>query len=427
MISRPNNTLQKYLLLLLFPLLQSLPATGHYVEDSLRDVLSNAALPAGNRVMVMSNLGSMVFFTKSHEEGLQLLSEALHLSWSLPDKQYTAYTYGILAGRYQIGNNLPKAWLCLDSASYYAAHTESRRIKGFVKYMRGWMYNRTSQREKAVAAFLEALKILEGQQAYTYESSIYEELALIYGEWEDAPSREKYIRLCYAASLRTGQPDYIVAGTYNLASFMEGRYRMDTLSKPLLDSALYYFKEALALTYRHQERIIHRTDLPFISYCIGNIYDSYTPYKNKDSAVVYFKRALKDGLATGHYSVVALCYSVLGRYALEQKQYTLAEQMQLAVISALQKNPAPGSKNTCDPESASVYRVHPIRTCLWPRAGRWASGQEAGQPPGVGRRMEGMDIPQITLPSLREEIAPRHRPAAGGKTGEPRISTGDAA
>ncbi len=341
MISRPNNTLQKYLLLLLFPLLQSLPATGHYVEDSLRDVLSNAALPAGNRVMVMSNLGSMVFFTKSHEEGLQLLSEALHLSWSLPDKQYTAYTYGILAGRYQIGNNLPKAWLCLDSASYYAAHTESRRIKGFVKYMRGWMYNRTSQREKAVAAFLEALKILEGQQAYTYESSIYEELALIYGEWEDAPSREKYIRLCYAASLRTGQPDYIVAGTYNLASFMEGRYRMDTLSKPLLDSALYYFKEALALTYRHQERIIHRTDLPFISYCIGNIYDSYTPYKNKDSAVVYFKRALKDRLATGHYSVVALCYSVLGRYALEQKQYTLAEQMQLAVISALQKNPAP--------------------------------------------------------------------------------------
>jgi len=26
-------------------------------------------------------------------------------------------------------------------------------------------------------------------------------------------------------------------------------------------------------------------------------------------------------------------------------------------------------------------RVAQFRTCLWPRAGRWASGQEAGQPP----------------------------------------------
>src|SRR5215831_15933966 len=28
-------------------------------------------------------------------------------------------------------------------------------------------------------------------------------------------------------------------------------------------------------------------------------------------------------------------------------------------------------------------RVAQFRTCLWPRAGRWASGQEAGQPPGA--------------------------------------------
>ncbi|WP_181358375.1 tetratricopeptide repeat-containing sensor histidine kinase [Taibaiella chishuiensis] len=341
MIDRLKRNRVQYCLLLLVAFLHSTGATGHYIEDSLRTVLAQPALPPGDRVMVLSNLGSMVFFTKSHDEGLQLLSEALLLSRTLPDGQYTAYTYGVMAGRYQIGNNLPRARACLDSAAYYAARTGSRRIKGFVAYMQGWMYNRTNQREKAVAAFLTALKTLDGQKAYTYESSIYEELALIYGEWEDAPSREKYIRLCYTASLHTGQPDYVIAGTYNLASFLEGKYRMDTLQKPLLDSALYYFKEALALTYRNQQRIIHRTDLPYISYCIGNIYDSYSPYKNQDSATAYFKIALKEGLNTGHYSVVALCYSVLGRYALEQKKYRLAEEMQLAVISALQKNPAP--------------------------------------------------------------------------------------
>src|SRR6202521_1904906 len=47
-----------------------------------------------------------------------------------------------------------------------------------------------------------------------------------------------------------------------------------------------------------------------------------------------------------------------------------------------------------------------FRTCLWPCVGRWASGQEAGQPP-------------------KEEPASLHpRPAAGGETGAPRSPRG---
>jgi hypothetical protein len=40
-------------------------------------------------------------------------------------------------------------------------------------------------------------------------------------------------------------------------------------------------------------------------------------------------------------------------------------------------------KNACAGGSMDVYPLHPIRTCLWSRVGRWASGQEAGQPPGT--------------------------------------------
>ncbi len=40
-------------------------------------------------------------------------------------------------------------------------------------------------------------------------------------------------------------------------------------------------------------------------------------------------------------------------------------------------------KNTCAAVRMDVYPPHPIRTCLWSRVGRWASGQEAGQPPGT--------------------------------------------
>ena len=42
-----------------------------------------------------------------------------------------------------------------------------------------------------------------------------------------------------------------------------------------------------------------------------------------------------------------------------------------------------------------------FRTCLWPRAGWWASGQEAGQPPGVRPRLKAKGL----QPQRRE-----HRP-----------------
>ncbi len=263
------------------------------------------------------------------------------LSKTIRDGRYAAYTYGVLAGRYQIDNNLKAAWMAMDSANYYAARTANKKIKGFVTYMMGWMYTRTGDRQKAVDSYQKSLKMLEGQEAYTYESSIYEELALAFSEWEDRATREKYIRLCYSASVNTGLPDYIVAGTYNLAGMFESKYRADTARVNMLDSALYYFKEALSITYRNKQRIIHLTDLPYIAVCIGNIYESYLPVRNEDSAVAYLNLALKEGLKTRHYSAVAVCYSVLGKYALEKKQYNLAEQMQRSVLDALKKNPSP--------------------------------------------------------------------------------------
>src|ERR1700685_2624804 len=48
-----------------------------------------------------------------------------------------------------------------------------------------------------------------------------------------------------------------------------------------------------------------------------------------------------------------------------------------------------------------------FRTCLWPCVGRWASGQEAGQPPKEERNI-------LALLFLLQ------RPAAGGETGNAR-------
>ena len=70
-----------------------------------------------------------------------------------------------------------------------------------------------------------------------------------------------------------------------------------------------------------------------------------------------------------------------------------------------------------------IYRLAQFRTCLWPRAGWWASGQEAGQPPGVLKdRWPGRVDPSGRHPG--GDTGPRQQPAAGGKTGEPRSPRG---
>src|SRR5580692_9706150 len=58
------------------------------------------------------------------------------------------------------------------------------------------------------------------------------------------------------------------------------------------------------------------------------------------------------------------------------------------------------------PASGAARQILEHRTCLWPCVGRWASGQEAGQPPKEG--------PTSLHP----------RPAAGGETGAPRAQRG---
>ena len=74
------------------------------------------------------------------------------------------------------------------------------------------------------------------------------------------------------------------------------------------------------------------------------------------------------------------------------------------------------------PGNRSYLTPAQFRTCLWPRAGRWASGQEAGQPPGTWVRSRGDWISPRQGP--RRKPRPEQRPAAGGETGAPRAQRG---
>ncbi len=64
-----------------------------------------------------------------------------------------------------------------------------------------------------------------------------------------------------------------------------------------------------------------------------------------------------------------------------------------------------------------------FRTCLWPRACRWASGQEAGQPPGTWVRSRGMDIPEARIP-VRKDRVPNNDRQPEAKPANPALHGG---
>ena len=78
-----------------------------------------------------------------------------------------------------------------------------------------------------------------------------------------------------------------------------------------------------------------------------------------------------------------------------------------------------------------MYRPAQFRTCLWSRAGRWASGQEAGQPPRGGRT-EGRNVRQDETsgqhlsPGMPLKVSPLVATVTGSRrrTGAPRSQRG---
>src|SRR5829696_4224147 len=63
----------------------------------------------------------------------------------------------------------------------------------------------------------------------------------------------------------------------------------------------------------------------------------------------------------------------------------------------------------------SYLTLAQFRTCLWPRAGWWASGQEAGQPPESNLALD--------TPNRQPEAKPAH-PALSGRRGLKQRRTG---
>lgn len=297
-------------------------------KDSLEQVLSQSDLPAGERVVTLGRLAAHYYFNAEKEQADSLLNEALLLAGTLEDKQYLARTLAIQAMQLRILGETEMSEEAIQSALNVLKNTSNPSVKGYVWYAKGWLEVRNDQPTDAVKSYIEALKFYDLSSDPSDEavrSSIYSGLYGIYGEWRDHENMEKYARLELEHARKSGNPDALAAALYSLAHTFEDQYRSNATNKALLDSAGSYYKASIAIFSKEGDRITVSSQLPFNALGLANHYSEFYPLHYLDSAKRYLDIALKEGLNTNQYTVVAGAYGVMYEYAQRENRWDDAE------------------------------------------------------------------------------------------------------
>ena len=308
--------------------------------DSLKEILAKKGTTVENRIMATAQLGRITG-NRDLKTAIGMEQQALVMSNGLQDLQYKSFVYGCLVHLYALNDSIQLARKAADSAVWYADKTDNNIAKGFAWYRKGWLQVIADQPDSAVKNLLQALRYLENEKAYNYESNIYYFLAGIYGDWNDAENQLKYARLCLQKGLLSHKPDEICMGYQTLGSYfiITSRKNKDS-HQP--DSVLYYNRLALAIGQAQKQRFISPSTLSLIALNIANTYGEFYPDK-KDSAVKYINIALALAQETGQQEIIASCYGLLSDYAVAEGNYNDAELLLNLSLAAIENFPSESS------------------------------------------------------------------------------------
>lgn len=312
------------------------------ISDSLKKRLTIPGLTLEEKVMTMGRLGRSIY--ESHiKEGVRICEEALSLSRSLKDTRYQAFILINLGYLYVQQNKLPLARKAIDSALWFAARTEDKVTKGLVSFRKGWLQYIDNETDKAVGSLLQALRYLENQHAFTYESLTYHYLASAYGEWRDVPNQEKYGRLSLQTALQSGDLEPMYNAWLLMGNLYLQKFRGDTLQRPYLDSAFYYNRLLLATAQNNSDRLINHSTPAAVALNTANLFWEFFPKTYKDSTEKYINISLGLARPIKHEEIIANCYGILSEYAIADGDYKGAEQLLLLGVGEIANDATSGN------------------------------------------------------------------------------------
>lgn len=323
-----------YALLFFICLWPALTHAQSILIDSLRDRLAYAELRPEERVMTLGRL-ARTLSQQDLREAMRTAQQALVQSRQLKDRQYGAFIQTTLGYLYVQADSLHLARQAIDSAFAMAGSIHDRTIKGYVWLRKGWMEYVEGRQEKAVDYLLQALRVLDGQQAYSYESLVYHYLSSIYWGYKDLANEEKYARQCLHTSILSNNVDALCNAYLSMGSMFVQRFRQDTARRAWLDSALYYNRQLLSLAEVQHDRLINRANPAAVALNTANLYWEFYPRSYRDSAEKYINIALLAAREADYPEAIANCYGILSEYAIADGDYAKAEKIFLLGLGEL--------------------------------------------------------------------------------------------
>ncbi|QXU42284.1 LuxR C-terminal-related transcriptional regulator [Pedobacter sp. D749] len=302
--------------------------------DSLNHLLAQNSISKEEKVNLLCKLAK-ANFEKNLQLSFQQANEALKLGEGLKDGKSKAMAYATLVHLYVWKKDLKSAYASLDSAMYYAHKTKDRVTLGFVWFRSGWLDLVNDDNDKSAAKLLKALDFLKGQHADGYESTIYHYLASFYGYGNDPSKQQKYARLCYLSAIKSKQIDLLNNAYLTIGQTYFDRFKLDTLKRNLLDSALFTYKKSLQLSKKQEGRMLIYSNTAAAALNTANTYFQYFPPSYRDSAEKYVDIAMGIATKTNLLEVLLNCYGLRSEYALRDGNYDEAEKLLLTGLSKI--------------------------------------------------------------------------------------------
>lgn len=327
-----------------FPIIILVLLAGHtggsaqsIIQDSLKTVLRNPNLSPEKKAMTLSHLGRSIYETDM-PTALRITNEALQISRKFSDGQYSAFALATMTYLNVQRDSLALARKNIDSALLYTSKSTNRIINGYVWLRKGWLEYIVNNTARSTASLFKALQLLEGQQAYVYESLVYHYLASIYADLKDIKNLKKYTRLSLDLAYQSGEPDIICNAYLATGSSFLQDFRKNPLQKNLLDSCIAYNRRLLLLSQSQPGRIINHINAAAAALNMANIYWEFFPKTYKDSAQKYISLALETARKNNHEEVIANCYGILSEYAIAEGNYAEAERLFLSGLAEVEQN-----------------------------------------------------------------------------------------
>jgi len=327
----PLKKLPVILLCLLF-FLKSAEAQKIYI-DSLNHLLAQSTSKE-EKANIYCKLAK-ANFEKNLPLSFQQANASIKVVEGLKDGKSKAMAYATLVHLYVWKKDLKSAYASLDSAQLYAQRTKDRIALGFVWFRSGWLDLVNDENDKSVPKLLKALDFFKGQHADDYESTIYHYLASFYGYGNDPSKQQKYARLCYLSALKSKQVDLLNNAYFTIGQSYFDRFKVDTLKRNLLDSALLMYKKSLLLSKDQAGRMLTYSNTAAASLNTANIYFQYFPASYRDSAEKYVDIAMRIAEKTNLLEVLLNCYGLRSEYALRDGNYDEAEKLLLTGLDKI--------------------------------------------------------------------------------------------